>query len=275
MKKLLFITASILMLSNANIQAQVNYENTYLTTNPGQESLFLTNLGNDNYKYVVFDYYNDKFSLYNIDHTPFMLNISFPISTDSAVYRIGYITNALFDCDSTNIEYALMTTFPDDTRKFLVYRTDGTLIFSKDSVTVPYCYGCNVGTVEIKGIVNTPAGAKLSLFKYINGYQQSFIYGLCGILPSNITEINHSTSYVKVFPNPVSHQVTFEIIPPSNLEKYELTIFNSTFQIIKIAVINGEAQMNLNTETLSSGEYFYSLQNKNKIFQTGKISIIH
>ncbi|MBI4930557.1 MAG: T9SS type A sorting domain-containing protein [Bacteroidetes bacterium] len=271
MKTKLLITASILMFNTANIKAQVNYENTYTVVN-GSEELFLTNLGNNNYKYVFWNYYQNKFSLYNLNHSPYLLNISPPLISDTAHF-IGYITTTLFDCDSTNIEYAVMTQSPDITKKFYIYRTDGTLVFSRDSVTVQYCFGCNVGSVQYNGIVNTPAGTKLFLF---NGSNQRFIYGLCGTLPENITEINQSSSFVKVFPNPSSHQINFQITPPSNYQEYELTIFNSAFQTVKTTVITGATtQINIDSELLSAGVYFYSLQNKNKVFQTGKINIIH
>lgn len=261
--------ACVCLLSAASIKAQVNYESAYLLPTSGYEQLWITNLGNNNYKYVHVDYINDNFSLYNLNHTPYMLNIPIAISTDSSLsYQIGYITSSLFDCDSTNIEYALMSQSPDPTKKFYIYRTDGTLIFSRDSTTVPYCYGCSVGSVEINGIVNTPVGAKLFLFNSNNTW---FVYGLCGVLPENITEINQSHSYVKVFPNPTSQQINFQITPPGNLEKYGLTIFNSTFQTIKtIEITEPNTQINLDSESLSSGTYFYSLQSKNKVFQTGK-----
>ena len=283
MKKPLLITASIFMLCTANIKAQVTYEHTFITkthVNLGFQEFFLTDLGNNNYKYVIYQYgysgSGSSFSLYNMDYTPFMLNIHIPLSSDSMnySYRLGYITSTLFDCDSTNIEYAMMLDVPNTVAhpNFAVYRTDGTLLFSKDSVGTMFCVGCGSGSWEMHPIMNTPAGAKLLLFNYDNnGNQQTFIYGLCGTLPENITEINQSSSFVKVFPNPTSGKINFEITAPSHSEKYELTIFNAAFQVIKTTeIIGADTQLSLDSESLSSGTYFYSLQNKNKIFQTGK-----
>lgn len=257
------------MLSTTNIKAQVNYENTYSLTHP-EENFFITNLGNNEYKYVVVNYHDSNFSLYNLNHTPFMLNISVPQLTDTTSINIGYITSTLFDCDSTNIEYVLAEPDPNPTDKFYVIRTDGTIIFSKDSVTFPYCTLCVAGGQDIEGITNTSAGAKMLLFNKNNQY---FVYGLCGTLPENIMEINQSISYVKVFPNPTANQINFKITPPNNLEKYELSIFNSAFQTIKTNIINGEAKINIDCESLGSGTYFYSLQNKNKVLQSGKFIV--
>jgi hypothetical protein len=252
--------------------SQITFEHTYSISAGGIETPFLTDIGNNNYKWVLFEIYNDKFSLYNLDYTPFILNIQLPISTDSGrVYDIGYITNTLFDCDSTNIEYAIMSFSPRDTLKFAVYRTDGTLIFERDSVTIPYGIGFNNGSVEVHGITNTNAGAKMTLFNDEGDY---FIYSLCGTLPESVTELYQSGSFVQVSPIPASQHVNFKITPPSNTENYELVIFDSAFQTIKkSAVSGGKVEINLDCETLSSGGYFYSLNSKNKIFQTGKFII--
>ena len=276
MKKNLTILLMVILLSSCgsiNLNAQINFENTYTVPNTGPGMIFLTNIGNNNYKYVIVDYDTEKFNLYNLDHTPFMLNIMFPISTDSgSVYKVGYITSTLFDCDSSNIEYALMTQSPNNSKKFSIYRTDGTLLFSKDSVTIPYCYGCNVGSVETHGIVNTSVGAKLVLF---NLNKQVFIYGLCDKLPENIIEIIQENNYINIYPNPAYHYINFQVTLPSNFEEYVLTIFNSSFQAIKtiMNINSSKTQIKIETEEYCSGTYYYSLQNNKKIFDSGKFII--
>ncbi|MEO8088404.1 MAG: T9SS type A sorting domain-containing protein [Bacteroidota bacterium] len=159
-----------------------------------------------------------------------------------------------------------------DTLNFYVFRTDGTLLFEKDSVTLPYAYGANVGTIEIHGITNTNTGAKLMLF---NRQLQFFIYGLCGSLPEIISTLIQSSSFVKVFPNPSSGKIYFNAVSPGNLEDYELIIYNSQFQTIKtVSILAGkEIEVVLDCENLNSGTYFYCLQNKNKIFQSSKFII--
>jgi hypothetical protein len=286
MKKKTFILLITLTMSflffNSLTNAQVTFEQSYLTSTLGSlgEDFFLTNLGNDNYKYVIYNYRYNYFSMYNLNHTPFILNIPTNVVNDSAnfvYYRLGYITTTLFDCDSTNIEYAMMLDLPNASvhPNFAVYRTDGTLLFSKDTVGTFFCVGCGSGSWEMHPIMNTPAGAKIFLFNNpTSTLQQALIYAVCGTVPETITEINQSDSYVKVFPNPSSKQITFQIIPPSHMEKYELTIFNSAFQEVKrTEIIGGESTFDLESKSLSSGTYFYSLQNKAKIFQTGKFVI--
>lgn len=269
------------MLKTANMKAQVTLEHTYLTNSQTAsfQEFWLTNLGNSNYKYVVYNYgysSTSSFSLYNLDHTPYLLNISIPVASDTVnniYYRLGYITSTLFDCDSTNIEFAMMLDVPHPAKSpnFCVYRTDGKVIFSRDSVGTIFSVGLGSGSYEMQPIMNTAVGAKLLLFNYANNIQKTYVYGLCGTLPEGVTEISQSGSFVNVFPNPTSHQVNFEITAPSHSEEYKLTIFNSSFQSVKSAVVNGiNTQIDLDSGNLSAGTYFYSLQTKSKVFQTGK-----
>ena len=253
--------------------AQFIHEHTY-TIPIGGEAVFITDLGNNNLKYVMIDYYGNEFSLFNLDHSSFISNIQLPLPTDSfAYYQVGYITSSLFDCDSSTIEYALMNQFPDNNGKFMVYRTDGTQLFSRDSVSVQYGYGYNVGSVEIHGIENTPAGTKLFLF---NQNREIFVYSLCGILPDALIEFNESGSYVQLFPNPSTNQVNFQITCPNKNEVFDLTICDLSFKPIKTyKVSDSNHNIFLNNESLSSGSYIYYLKNRHKIFQTGKFLLIN
>ena len=221
-KMLLLITIVIISAKFNTTISQVTLEHTYLTRATGQgQEFWLTNLGNNNYKYVIYDYDSSKFSLYNLNHTPFMLNIQIPFpvvdTATNTYYRLGYITTNLFDCDSTTIKYAMMLDYVRPTKhpNFAIYKTDGTLIFSKDTVATVFCVGCGSGSYEMHPIMNTSAGAKLYLFNNnINGYTQTFVYDLCGSLPENIEEIDQSNFLVSVYPNPTSHNINFEITAP-------------------------------------------------------------
>ncbi len=271
MKKIVIIIGSILMLCNTNIKAQINYENTYSLPNT-HCNFRITNLGNNNYKYVVVNYHDHYFSLYNLDHTPLMLNISVPllVDTGNGSYNIAYITSTLFDCDSNTIEYALFEINATPTTKFYIYRTDGSLFFSRDSVTMPYCSLCGAGGADVEGITNTATGAKMLLF---NSNNQFFVYNLCGTLPETISEIQQGNHYVQVYPNPTTGEITFEIDAPSNMEDYQLYIYDATLQKVKSENCSGRKTLTIDNSILSSGNYFYSLQTKNKIVQTGKFII--
>jgi len=102
-----------------------------------------------------------------MDFTPFMMNIAVPQPFNPSVYarEVLYISRALFDCDTTNIEYAyynVITAY--DT--FWIMRTDGTVLFQLDSACGPYAYGAPLGGTDVvRPIISTSAGTKLILFR--------------------------------------------------------------------------------------------------------------
>lgn len=64
-----------------------------------------------------------------------------------------------------------------------------------------------------------------------------------------------------------------EIGTPSSIENYELTIYDASFQSVRKEAVKGVQKITLDNDKLSSGAYFFSLQTKNKIIQTGKFII--
>lgn len=268
MKKLSTLFLIILTASCFKISAQITLENCY-NTSQTNTMFWLTDIGDDNYKYVISK--NNGFSLYNLNHSPYLLNFNPPIPLQQSpdFYQIAYITNSLFDCDSSTLEYVILSSSPTPTSGFFIYRTDGTLLFSKIGVGGPYCYGCNSGTVVIRPIENTPSGTKLFLR---NAYGDStWVYSLCAPLPLIIDEHDMKVNYVKVFPNPSNGVINFEINPPNNQEKFKLTIYNSAFELVDETNVNvRNYPLDLNSLSLSSGIYHFDLRTDNKVFQTGK-----
>ncbi|MEO8088187.1 MAG: T9SS type A sorting domain-containing protein [Bacteroidota bacterium] len=237
---------------------------------PGKQFYF-TDLGNNNYKYLLIDYYNNYFSLYNLDNSPYILNIIPGVPLDSGhIFTIAYITSTLFDCDSTNIEYAI-TAVGVATKPFYVFRTDGTLLFSKDSVVGPYCIGCFGGSRWFKPVFNTPVGTKMLLANFTTN--DWFLYSLCGTLPETVDQSIEQNQYVKLYPNPSSGMTIMEIDLMDNLENYELNIYNSLLKSVRKESIRGSKTLTIDNNSLSSGVYFFSLQTTTKIIQTGKFVI--
>jgi hypothetical protein len=280
MKKVFFYCLGIL---SSPVFGQITYEHSYFNlfsqNGIGQE-FFLTNLGNNDYKYVIYDYDSAFFSMYNLDHTPFMLHIQIPVVSNqltNTYYRLGYISTTLFDCDSTNIEYAMMLNTPrlSEHPNFAVYRTDGTVLFSKDSVGTLFCVGCGSGSYELHRIMSTSMGTKLYLFQnHGTDSLEYLIYDLCGLLPDNVSEHIRTDAFVDVFPNPSTGEVTFQIVSPSSFQQYDLTIFNSAFQSIdKTKIDELQSKVVIDGKNLPSGVYFYSLQNKDKVYQSGKFML--
>lgn len=268
MKK--FLIASLLLLS-INGKAQITLEHVFDSTNMGL-NFYITDIGNNNSKYVFIDTVANTFSLYNLDATPFLLNIATPdaIMPD---YSIAYVSNSLFDCDSNNIEYAFMS-YLNQNRPFRILRSDGTVLLQVDSARGPVCYGCIAGTKEIVPIVNTEEGAKLFLFKFdINSVRRTLVYGLCGTLPgpTSIFDFSLANSSVKLYPNPTAMRINFEITPPNNVDEFDFIIFDSQSNMLrKETIASTNTKFTVDVSHLSGGIYYYSLTSKNKSHLTGK-----
>jgi len=245
--------------------AQITLDHSYYIFH---KQFYVTDIGNNDYKYVTID--SSGFSLYNLNHSLFISVITpQPLFQPSVGYQVAYITKSLFDCDSANIEYVLGT--GSGTGNFYIYRTDGTLLFERDSVSGPYCFGCQLGSTLIQPITNTPEGAKLLLMSNSPGRPQDSIhvYSLCGTL-SVVNEISLDDNYVQIFPNPTNGIINFNINLPNNYEKFKLTIYNSSFQIIEETIADSKYQFDTRTRALSSGTYLFDLRTENKVYHTGK-----
>lgn len=250
--------------------SQVTLEHQYYIYH---KDFYVTDLGNNDYKYVIQD--SLGFSLYNIDYSPYLLNVvpPIPVFQPPSFYQVSYITNTLFDCDSVNIEYVLTNGIY--TSNFYVYRTDGTLLFERDSVTGSYLVASFDGSVYSQPIVNTPDGTKLFLQDNKGlDYDSMYVYSLCGNLPASVREVPLDNSFVQVFPNPASRIINFRINTSNNQEKFKLTIYNSLFQRVDEVNISGKNyELDLKQKSLSDGTYLFDLRTDNRVFQTGKFII--
>ncbi len=274
-KRIILFTG--ILISIVHSRAQVTFEHTY----PGPNSLAqsrptIINMGgNDGYKYMYVDFQSNELKLFNLDHTLFY-NITVPVTLlNSSQYNIGYVTWSLFDCDTTQFEYAILP--GNSSKTFSIYRQDGTLLFQRDSVIAPFCFGCYNGSYDIRPISSTPNGSKLFLYKADGGgqFHTTDVYSVCGKIPVQISEENTAVGrYIKVYPNPSSGKVDFEIDLPDNLHSYELSLYNSSLQLITSMQMEAtKRREHFDGSILSSGNYFFALQAEGKILQSGKFVI--
>jgi len=279
MKTKFLILVCACLFGTTQVKAQITLD-INIDTNGLGYVWYPAKISNNETKFVFLDTINDKFSLYNLDLTPFLTNIPVPYSlcNNGYFYHIMYITRTLFDCDSTNIEY-LFAAQNQIFKPLWVMRTDGTVLLYADSAQGPYCLGCPGGTTFIKPILQTENGTKLIVMKCINqtGIYKHSIYSLCGTLPVGEDEFdftNQQQEYVRIFPNPTTMQLNFQIMLPDNLNQYELVILDSESKELrrqKVEILTNYFSIDVNS--YSSGTYYFSLISKDKILQTGKFII--
>ncbi len=266
----------LLLLICISSNSQVTLDNVVTPSIGIGEDFYTVQISENETKYLFEDTLMNTFSLYNMDFTPFMLNISVP-EPFAREFQVIYVTKTLFDCDSTNIEYVYQAAI-NGFKSFYIMRTDGTQIFKLDSASGPFCAGSCLGFSDfIQPIKNTSAGAKLFLQRPFSAYNgKIFIYSLCGTLPLNILDFTlQRTSFVTVFPNPTSKSLTFRIIFPDNLNNYELVIKDILGREVENLNINvGKSEYTIEMSQYDNGTYFYSFCNQNKTYQTGKFLLI-
>jgi hypothetical protein len=264
MKKIMF---GFFLMVCSHLNGQIVLEQVYPSSNFTKD-LIVVNLGYDDYKYIVIDYYNDLIDIYNINHSPFMLGLTPPVSLDSGIISPGYFSRSLFDCDSSTIEYALWD--PISLGSFYVYRTDGTLLFQKDSVLAPYCYGCYGASNEKKPIYNTSDGAKLW---FLNQQSDYLIYDLCGELPVQVVPLENNLSAIKVYPNPTSGDINIECGERYGKDSYIISVFDSNMKLLSTQPIPNDGKVNMSLGSFQSGLYFFTIKSHFSILRTGKFIV--
>ena len=144
---------------------------------------------------------------------PYLLNIQMSV-TDSISngFNVVYISKTMFDCDSTNIEYAY--NYPNDIHhKFRIFRTDGKLLFQLDSADCPFQAGrIPGGSYKFRPVKNTAAGTKLFLQKSRNnGVPGIYVYPMCGTRPATIMHFREDYDVLKAYPDKARKKLNFEL----------------------------------------------------------------
>lgn len=281
MKKITTIILVAFLFQTSNIQGQIITLDTTVIPQMGAigYDFKLVQISKTETKYFIGDTLTNTFGLYNMDFTPFLTNIAVPLPFEQGLYQCLYVTRTLFDCDSTNIEYLYTApTGGGPSSTVFVMRTDGTELLKVDSALCQYCFGaCLGGSDWVKPIENTSSGAKLFVWIPLYGptSNQVRIYSLCGEVPTQVFDFSNNTqSFLKVFPNPSSNSLTFEINPPDNSKEYDLLILDGQSRVLKRVTIGLEDyRRTIDVQDLSSGAYIYSLCTKEKSYQTGKFIV--
>ena len=280
MNKIIFICLSLIHLGNethSQIVLDHILDSTELTIGLSY-SFKPVQISGTETKYFVADTTTNSFDLLNLDFSPFLMdvNVPEPFIQNNDILQVLYISRSLFDCDTSNIEYAFYS--PGNINAtFRIVRTDGSIIFLLDSANGPYAYGNPLGGTDLlRPIINTSEGAKLFLQVNEGGLTKIHIYSLCGTLPHDVFDFSlYSSHTINVFPNPSSQSLNFEIELPATISNFEVKIINSNGKEVKRELMNTNvSSFSLNISNLSNGIYYYSMNSLEKILSSGKFTII-
>lgn len=262
------IFLTIMCLIPVLLESQIVLEQVYSIGGPDKD-IVAVDLGHNDFKYVVMDWVNDAMDFYNVDHSPFAIGVSAPVSFVGTGYQPGYFSRSLFDCDSSTIEYAIWN--PIDRSSFYVYRLDGTLLFQKDSVLAPYCYGCYGASNEKKPIYNTTNGAKLW---FIDNSGDYLVYDLCGVLPAGMETIENSRAGLRAFPNPATNEISIACGEEFGNGLYEITVLDAHMKQVFTDAIPEDGNLITPLHDFQSGHYYFVIKSEYGVVRTGKFNVV-
>jgi hypothetical protein len=224
-------------------------------------------------KWLVFDYSDIK--LYNLDHSLYT-TIAIPPQT-LPTFGIYYLTEDLFDNDSTNLEYILATAI--GTYNYVkVYRDNGTLLFQRDSANA-----------NAMNIAASDSGTKMVLGIYTPLFDHFEFYSLPGILPCTMTcggtptgeTIQQSTwekeknNQQSPYPNPSSNQTHIPYQLPQGETTGEIIFYDlAGAEIKRYKVDTTFNELILTTSDLVAGSYYYQLQTAHAKSEGKKLMVI-
>lgn len=198
---------------------------------------------------------------------------------------LRFVTEALFDTDSTTLEYTLMAAGSNPGQyHFAIVREEGTVLFSK---TPGVCWDVLGSGIEHGSpIVQTNSGAKLLLADGMNG--PSEVYALPGSMPclpgcdgALITGVGEefappSGPGLFLFPNPADEgaEVLYQL--PQGAGQAELIFYTTAGQqVLQLPVPPNSERMHISTAQLPAGTYLYQLRAGTEVMGGPRLVVVH
>jgi hypothetical protein len=288
MKKSIFITLAIIFAIES--KSQIILENSYDISNSNKKTgLTLIKLDLSGEKYFFYNIDSRQIQLYNLNHSIYK-TINVPhlskyrsYNNDSTV-SIAYLSENLFNNDNLiefiafDGQYApFFQLGPQNCGSMRVFNENGSVIFNGDSLMPTFKRDATYYGYESEGkgdfIFNTSNGSKMFLFSYKNNILSQKIYSLPGQLITSFKKNNNEYNNSLPFPNPTNNS----ILVPYKLE-------NGKDGKLVINDINGKMLLEykidttfdnilVDTNTMTAGNYFYSIYSSDKKVVTGKFIV--
>ncbi len=271
MKKLLLIPSLFLAAFAAN--GQITLEHTY-----ADETVFaFVRLSQTNYKWALVD--NNEIELYNEDHSIYK-TIPMPSGVMNPL-DVLYISNTLFDTDSTTIEFMVDNNFGTGVK---IYREDGSVLFADSTLSAHY--NNNIITNPMRPnwnpIVITADDSKMILCTVDgagnpNGFK---VYNLPGTyfqnaLHTNVSNIANRMQLSNPFPNPSRNSAKISYTIPEGESEIAIVLYRlDGTEAKRFQVDRTFNTLELNNSELAAGTYLYQLVSQNQHSESKKMIVI-
>jgi hypothetical protein len=233
-----------------------------------------------------------QFALYNLNHTLYRsINIG-PVPANAFQWHVQYVTETLWDNDSTDIDYAVVGAISGNNNYFFtrIYHENGSLIFSNDTATFYYDMGGDFGNPVSVPIFNSDSGTKMILWYWpSNTGIQSLVYCLPGKLEcmqcyDNINSCENVLNapnmimiknILNLYPNPTANATTIPYDLPEGENTGEIIFYNvEGKEVARFAVDRAFNQITISAAELAPGTYYYQLQTEKNVSGGKKLVII-
>lgn len=284
MRNIALLTTLTLTALLAN--AQITLENTYPL-----RSLPLIKLERAGYKWCLSSY-GTGFTLYNLDHTVYK-QVSLPtLPSSTNSIKISFITETLFDTDSSDIEYAVSYDNGGGFfafNSFRVFDEAGNTVFAKDSAAPVISIPGDISDYTYPTyIYNTPSGAKMVLSNgsITLGTPVSYVYSLPGLLECGICDGQQSGGLgwfspeqqfgFSVSPNPTNSFSLVKYELPDDVNEASLIIYDALGAEKRRYTINRQSsQLMLPVTEFPAGTYFYTIDIPGRSISAKKMIVVH
>ncbi|HYV90398.1 MAG TPA: T9SS type A sorting domain-containing protein [Chitinophagales bacterium] len=265
-KQLLILSLTIAFITG---KAQITFESSVYCISGAASRLSIVKFNSLGEKYVLVDLLADTISVFSLNH---VLEKSFaiPASLTITTYFVSYVSDNLFDMDSS-IEYLVSDQIAYGiTANTYVVKEDGSIIFSDDSAAIADLQNPNQIS-EFAGIYPSSSGTKMVLRKINYGYS---VYALPGLLPcyecsggnitGNFSPANPHENFSTLsnpYPNPANNLTRIDYHLVDGVKQGELVFFNTVgVEIKRFKVTNAFNFIYVSTHDLPSGTYYYTLE---------------
>lgn len=269
MKKfsLVIIFTFIHIISNSQIVLEQE-----ITTNPLYGAFFVK-LNDGASKYYYFDNQTLTIRIYNSNNSLFQTTnvIENSLYNPSNFYEnpdltICCVSDQLFDSDN-NIEFMALIDGYDingnNVIKTAIIDDDGSILFLVNNQK-PTDSQESLPNYP-SWIANTENGTKMILVSEGDDWENNmYIYSLPGTVPSlanNEIPLKNINGRLRNYPNPAKNYTIIEYQIPKNESLADIVVYNMNGQEVKRFKIDNHANyLQLSTDDLTTGTYFYNLQ---------------